>query len=348
MALFVRTQDKDQTKNRIAGFFGLSGGAKTRAGRSRTQRNRQFLGIEEMEGRTMMSNIPVFTSVQVPAYGSTVLPLAPMENSVAKGTFLPGQTSTGGVHANLTAGVLYTVSDDVQSSPQYTGYPATTAPSLLQVIEPSGSYVTFHSTYPGSTVNPETGLQTNDNTVIFRAPTTGLYTFVVGTKYTGASYSVSVRPITMDNSGLAPMQNASDAAKLSFQGGGLYAYLDPTNTVLTLAGPTGRGFQIGGQFTETTRPIANNWLASTITATGTLTLESALGNIPLPLAPGAQLVVSTAPNGYNGLFGQVSSTDIQFPYKSLVSTLVSPFGSTLGNYVSVANQALSYLGLKQA
>ena len=169
MALFVRTQDKDQTKNRIASFFGLSGGAKTRAGRSRTQRNWQFLGLEEMEGRTMMSNIPVFTSVQVPAYGSTVLPLAPMENSVAKGTFLPGQTSTGGVHANLTAGVLYTVSDDVQSSPQYTGYPATTAPSLLQVIDPSGSYVTFHSTYPGSTVNPETGLQTNDNTVIFRA-----------------------------------------------------------------------------------------------------------------------------------------------------------------------------------
>ena len=27
-----------------------------------------------------------------------------------------------------------------------------------------------------------------------------------------------------------------------------------------------------------------------------------------------------------------------------MSTLVSPFGSTLGNYVSVANQALSYLG----
>jgi hypothetical protein len=348
MAMSLCAQDRHQSGNRIARFFGISGGAEPRAGRPRKDRKRQFLGLEEMEGRTMMSNIPVFTSVQVPTSGSTVLPLAPMEKSVANVTLLPAQTYSRGVQANLTAGVLYTVSDNVQS-PYYSGYPVSSAPSLLQVFGPDGSAVTFHSTYPGSTFDPQTGQLTNDNTVIFRAPTTGLYTFGVGTKAALASYSVTVRPITLDNSGLAPMQNASDAAKLSFQGGGLYAYLDPTNTVLTLDGPTGRGFQIGGHFTETTTtPLNNNLSTSTITATGTVTLESALGNIPLPLPPGAQLVVSTTANGYNGLFGEVSSAEIQFPYQSLVSTLVSPFDSTLGNYANVANQALSYLGTDTA
>ena len=99
---------------------------------------------------------------------------------------------------------------------------------------------------------------TNDNSVILLHPMTGLYNFGVGHIAYGSpsdTYTLTIRPIALDTSDLAPDQNAADATKLSFQGGGLYAFLDPTNTVLTLDGPTGRGFQLTGQFQETVSPV---------------------------------------------------------------------------------------------
>ncbi|HKM57072.1 MAG TPA: hypothetical protein VJY33_26945, partial [Isosphaeraceae bacterium] len=332
MALFVRTQDKDQTKNRIASFFGLYSGAKTRAGRPRTQRKRRFFGLEEMEGRTMMSNIPVFTTVQLPVEGSAVLPLAPFQQTVGDGVFLPDQNSSQGAQANLTAGVLYTVSDDVQVQNPL-GFTTANSPSSLQVTGPSGSVVASQNTFSGSTIDPQTYLSTNDNTVIFRAPTTGLYTFGVGdmAQVAGADYSVTVRPITLDTSDLAPTQNASDAAKLNFQGGGLYAYLDPTNTVLTLAGPTGRGFQLTGQFQEAVSQVELGLSTATITSTGSsITLDSGLGPISLPLASGTNFTVTTLANGFNGLFGEVAAAGIQFPGSSIIQDIFTPVTSQVG------------------
>ncbi|MGO9599732.1 MAG: hypothetical protein ACLP7Q_17220 [Isosphaeraceae bacterium] len=333
MGLLLRTQDRKPTKNRIARFFGISGGDGPRAGRPRTQRKQRFLGIEEMEGRTMMSNIPVFTSVQVPAYSSTVLPLAPMQQTIADGHYVPGEYWEQSAQANLTAGTLYVVSEDVQAQNQSGSFSSNT-PSGVFVDAANGARVAYQDTFSGSTIDPESGLLTNDNTVIFRAPTTGLYTFGVGHIWYGGpndSYTLTVRPITLDTSDLAPSQNASDAAKLNFQGGGLYAYLDPTNTVLTLSGPTGRGFQLTGQFQETVSPAGLGLSTATITSTGSsITLDSGVGPISLPLASGTNFTVTTLANGYNGLFGEVAAAGIQFPGSSIIQDIFTPVTSQVG------------------
>ena len=281
-----------------------------------------------------MSNIPVLTTVYAPPDTPTVVQLAPMQNTVVNGSFDQWQYWNEEVQANLTAGQLYVVTEDVQAG-NFLGQTSNNTPSGLFVDAADGTRVAYSDTFSSPRIDPQTVLWTNDNTVIFRAPTTELYNFGVGHIAYGSpydSYTLSIRPITLDNSSLAPDQNPADAAKLSFTGGGLYAFLDPTNTVLTLDGPTGRGFQITGQFQETVSPTSIPTVTTaTITSTGnSITLDSGLGPITIPLAPGTNFTVTTLPNGYNGLFGEVNSAGIQFPGESIIQSIITPVTSQVG------------------
>ena len=82
--------------------------------------------------------------------------------------------------------------------------------------------------------NPITGAATYDDSVAFTAPSTGTYTLQAAenpelAEYIGTgNYTLTLRPIALDDSTLNPEVNAQDAAKLQYSGGGLYATWAPT------------------------------------------------------------------------------------------------------------------------
>ncbi len=267
--------------------------------------------VEFIEERQLMSTIPVFETVNVANGSFPSVQIAPMEQTVVNGYFTQASSSDV-LKVNLQAGEIFTATLDVQ-------YPVinTDWGSSLEIYDPHGNVVASQSTdilYGQNATDPTSGNLTDNNSVAFVAPISGTYPIVVAENafladaYFGpATYILTLRPVTLDTSTLAPDVNAQDAAKLQYTGGGLYAYLDANEDTLTFSGPTGRGFQISGQFSEVTTPVSGSSLTtSTITGTGTLTLQSGLGAIPLPLPPGLELVVTTDANGYDGLFGEVA------------------------------------------
>jgi hypothetical protein len=327
--------------NRMASLFGPSRPTSMR----RPARRRARLGVEAMEQRALLSNIPILQTINDPANGQWlpsgqfVAPLSGLEQTVIKGDFgLLNASSNATTEAELTAGELVTVTADVQDTYVFGGQVTGNQASALTVYAPSGTQVASQSTLNGiQDADLLSGQKTNDSELIFRAPTTGLYTFAVGQNAAAvpflntAGFALTIRPMALDTSDLAPDQNAADAAKLSFTGGGLYAFLDPTDTVLTLAGPTGRGFQVTGQFQEILNSAGPGLTTATITATGSsITLDTGLGPVNLPLAQGTSFTVTTQANGTQGAFGEVNSAGLTFPGESIIQNIISPLASQVG------------------
>jgi hypothetical protein len=302
-----------------------------------------------MEERAMMSNIPVFESLNVINGTNPIVQVAPMEQTILHGNFQNGATSDT-VQVQLQSGELFTAGLNVV-------YPIYNSDlgSGLKVTDPRGVQVATESTYVfGGQIatDPISGAATTDTQVAFRAATSGTYTIEVddipwlGAFLGSPSYNLSLRPVELDQGSLMPNANAQDAAKLQFSGGGLYSWLDSTQSVLTFSGPTGRGFQIDGQFSETTSPVSgSSFTTSTIVGTGKLVLQSGYGSVALPLPAGLELVVTTQANGYNGLFGEVASAGLQFPYSQTGGELADPVAAYSGNnLVGTINSGLSRLG----
>ena len=316
-------------------------------GAARKSRRGSRPSLELVEERTMMSNIPVFETLNVANGSMPTVQVAPMEQTVVKGGFSPWAQSDR-VQVHLQAGEIFTAGLNVI-------YPAIGANfgSSLEVYGPGGGQVAAQSTsfyyQPGT--DPVTGVGTYDDNVSFRAPTGGTYTVEVDENGTYAayfgqgSYNLTLRPIELDTSPLNPESNPQDAQELQFSGGALYAFLDASKDTLTFAGPTGRGFSIDGQFSETTTPVpGSSFTTSMILSSGPLTLETALGNISWTGPTFFDLGVTTSANGYGGLFGEVSTAQIVFPGSSVVGDILSPFGTLLGPQVQQANSYLSQIG----
>ena len=316
---------------------------------SRKSRLRSRPGLEFMEERAMMSNIPVFESLNVINGTNPIVQVAPMVQTILHGNFQNGATSDT-VRVQLQSGELFTAGLNVV-------YPIYNSDlgSGLKVTDPRGVQVATESTYVFGgqiSTDPISGAATTDTQVAFRAATSGTYTIEVddipwlGAYLGSPSYNLSLRPVELDKGSLMPNANAQDAAKLQFSGGGLYSWLDSTHSVLTFSGPTGRGFQIDGQFSETTSPVSgSSFTTSTIVGTGKLVLQSGYGSVALPLPAGLELVVTTQANGYNGLFGEVASAGLQFPYSQTGGELADPVAAYSGNnLVGTINSGLSRLG----
>jgi hypothetical protein len=300
-----------------------------------------------------MTTIPTFESIAVTNGSNPVVTLAPMEITAITGT-LP--TTIDSVRVQLQAGE------------RLTGWALAVYPwgnysvSTLTVFDPSFNVVARSSTANGvPETDPTSGAVGPGTYFDFVASTAGNYTVAIqgdtsySPHYTYANgqltyspaqnYFLDLRPIELDNSNLNPTLNAGDAAKLQYSGGGLYAWLDSTDT-LNLSGPTGRGFQIAGNWTETTTPApGTNFTTSTYSATQA-TLESPTGAVPLTL-PGGNLTITTAPNGYGGAFGQVASGltgSVSIPLGAFANPVGGPFGLVL-NYVD-GSTTLSKVGAR--
>jgi hypothetical protein len=173
---------------------------------------------------------------------------------------------------------------------------------------------------------------------LFGLPDAGFQAGAAGT------YSVSITArsstafsYTLDLHRLALAQGPQNAASLE-QSGSMYAFLTGTgsNRTLSLTGPTGYGFAITGNWTQASNNTPGSALrGSTYTATGALTLQTALGPVPLAVPKGQQFIVTTAANEFGQYFGAVQS-------------IQADFGLALGTYVGEYTQALTQIGLNMS
>src|SRR5262249_14948834 len=102
---------------------------------------------------------------------------------------------------------------------------------------------------------------------------------------------------------------------------------------LDLSGPTGHGFQIAGDWTETITPVpGSTFTTSTYTATS-ITLKSAVGDVPLTVNGSTPISITPVAHGYNGLFGEVASG-----LKNSFSMSLGSFSNTTGSLFGLSLQ----------
>jgi hypothetical protein len=194
---------------------------------------------------------------------------------------------------------------------------------------PSGGYTfgfNLKVTGPaGQTVASQVGTPTVNPAVDFKAPATGTYTFTVSdvVPIAGSAYpTLTLRPIELHTGALDPAGSAADAALFSYAGGGLYAWLNSQDQ-LTLSGPTGIGFTIPGQWSESVS-------GSTITYEDSNDRSVSFGGgTAYSLAPGVALTVTAQANDASNHFGQVTGEALDLLGTSLGS-LIGPLGQLAG------------------
>jgi hypothetical protein len=289
--------------------------------------------------------------------------LAPMEDTRIDGT-LPASNNTGKFTAYLQAGQTIEASADLEYDYGFTAnvilYQTDNHSATISVkADPVNNALGTNNVLASDTILNSS--QANDGPVsseasfVYTAPINGWYDFSVsspvaepslsGCTSEGIAYAATLRPIGLDHTpdtSLDPNHVAADASKLDFTGGSLDAWFSSTQSVannptsglpstdgttatsgyLTFSGPTGRGFQILSNWSE--RQGSNG--SETYTSSGTITLESALGAIALPMASGTSLAVTTSDLDGNGVFGQVTSTKV-----SIVGLPISEFTDQLNS-----------------
>jgi hypothetical protein len=166
----------------------------------------------------------------------------------------------------------------------------------------------------------------NPNTAYgFRAPTGGTYYAEVTGSVAGSIFPAGYQ---LELHRLALAQGAQSVATLA-QTGSMYAFL--SGNTLDITGPTGYGFGISGNWTQTTITGIGGMAASTYTATGTLELQSAAGPISLGIGAGQVATVTTAAQVNGQVFGAVSGLNIPATINTgpLVAEVASVFGFNL-------------------
>jgi hypothetical protein len=331
--------------HRLAPDTGIS-----RRDRARRLSLRSKPSLETMETRQLMTAAtvtPLIPLAATYALGSS-FNFTSMEQTLDKGTISGPQT----FQISLPAGQILTLKGRID----YNSNPSTPDPySTLTVYGPNGNQIAYDALNGATQPDPDTGAASYEVSAGFMAPTTGTYKVVVAdnvdTSYSGDFLNLWFRPINLDTSSLNPNNaNSDDATKLSFTGGGEYAFLNSNKTELTIAGPTGRGFQLKGTWAETTSTTGGQ-TSETYQSSGSLTLvtnNSLLGNITLP-GSGFALQITTYSNGWGGLFGEVDTTTVTYAGQSLntffpFQTIASSF-SSLTSSISIPGVSLSTPGL---
>jgi hypothetical protein len=157
----------------------------------------------------------------------------------------------------------------------------------------------------------------------FYAPSSGTYYAEVTGTVTGL---IPLRAYELDLHRLALAQGPQNVSTLA-ETGSMYAFLK--GNTLDITGPTGYGFGITGNWVEsTTTNLLTGQVAASYTATGTLELQSAAGEVPLHLAANAVASLTTAPQINGGIFGAVSSLNLPVWLKT--GHLMTPFANTFG------------------
>jgi hypothetical protein len=292
---------------------------------------RPRLGLEALEERQMLSASPLtFTTVNDSIYaagsvagaqGRHVVPLAPMMQTVMQGTVQSGQVEVVRIH--LSRGEALTA--EAQSQVPIVSSDGT--PALVPM--PYGPAVSVR-TATGTALSGVTTISDNGLPALaFRANKDGDYFIQVSNAQSQSplpTYLLTLREVGADTSNALPrsyLQNTSNV---------MYAAL--TGDVLTITGPTGHGFGIKGNWRQTTATDRAGLVTSTYSASGIVYLETAVGEVPLKLAPNTSVVLTTSASAFGQFVGTVKS----FRFKAdmgigpLATNFNKKFGLDLGSW----------------
>jgi hypothetical protein len=135
---------------------------------------------------------------------------------------------------------------------------------------------------------------------------------------TRRSYTLDIRPIGLNTSQADPELLQTDAT-------GVYAIRDGSS--LHIAGPTGHGFTLIGNWKQTSSGSGAT-SQTTFSASGTVKLRSIVGDIPIPIPAPASVRITTAPGAWGKYFGEIQSIDLGLQFRPM--DLAAPFGRAWG------------------
>ncbi|MBI3411057.1 MAG: hypothetical protein HY040_22210 [Planctomycetes bacterium] len=272
-------------------------------------------GIEALEDRAMPSTAPILYSTITEAadFGNTrataqTIPLAAMMETQVQGK-LAGSTDVDMLRIALTAGQVFTT--DVSGSlvtRGSLGLPFTTARATLSLQNGAGVPQTVQLANYGQSLE-------------YRVTSPGIYFLAVswtGTASTQSiNYTAHLRAVGLDNFNLdSTLLNRTDGAMTAWQNG----------NVLNIAGPTGHGFGIRGNWAETPT-TANALTSASYRATGDIYLQTAAGDVLIHLP--SDLTLTTKPQLWGDAFGEVNSIDWTAPpslaaYEAILGVIYPP------------------------
>ncbi len=287
--------------------------AKRRPSRSTRRKPRRSprLQVEALEARELLSAAPFIYTVlderghspgHTPATAQTVPLLPMMESKVLSNNW--GLSTHDFYQVQLAAGQIFTASDHA------TGPGGVAIPNTLALLDSVGHVL--------ASANNLTTI--GDPAIAYRVFQGGTYDVEFSTSTGGSTkdaYTLDLRPIGLNSA-------MEDPKWVNKTGGELDVWLD--GNTLDFSGPAGHGFGLRGNWHQTVTGTGTS-ASSTYTDTGTMYLESALGEIPIP-TPGITIITKAGQWGqyYGALASMTGVADLS------LNDLAMPFegGSIFG------------------
>ncbi len=201
------------------------------------------------------------------------------------------------------------------------GLPGVTA-STLRVIDANGTAIATI----GRSQEPDARGATNNPAHGFRAPYSGVFYLELspdGLRVRPAGYAIELHRIALARGGQNPA--------LLDEEGPMFAWLE--GDTLSVTGPTGYGFALIGNWVHTVIEVGIRTGLTrsqfTLADNSTVTLRSALGDIPLGVVT-SPVRINTAANRWDGVFGEVQGSsigvDIGLPLGEIADAIGDRFG----------------------
>lgn len=208
---------------------------------------------------------------------------------------------------------------DVDPRSQGPAIPGLTA-STLTITSAAGAPLA----QVGGSKEPDSGALTGNPAHLFTAPTAGNYVL----QLTSTTPQLRGFSLELHRLGLAEGQQNPAALQGS---GSLYAFLNGNN--LHITGPTGYGFAIRGNWSQSVVPAGGALKKSTYSASGTVYLQSAVGEVPLPAPQGLVFTVTTTANLWGDVFGPLGTfqANATLPLGPFADKLKDKFGLNLSS-----------------
>jgi hypothetical protein len=155
---------------------------------------------------------------------------------------------------------------------------------------------------------------------LWQVPASGDY-YLRLSDTTGAgkrAYNLDIRPIGLNLGKPDPRVLQSDAT-------GVYVVRDGTS--LHIAGPTGHGFSLIGDWNQKTTGSGIS-IQTTYSAGGIVKVRSIVGDIPIPVPSPASIRITTEPGQWGRYFGEIESIDLGTQLGPM--DFATPFGRSWG------------------
>jgi hypothetical protein len=263
------------------------------------------LWVEPLEDRVLMSAAPFPFGDAVTRAGHTLaaaqtVNLMPMMESRAA-ISNNGHGAQDFFKAHLQQGEIFSLTDHPHQQAQASWFnplplPGPEAHAQIDLLDATGKELAHAD-------NLSEAVARTDPSLAFRVPKDGTYYVeVTSTEASPVIYGLSLWPVGLNNGPITPSLLNQVNKYVQTSGGPLDVWLD--GSMLDVAGPAGHGLQVRGNWMQTVTGSGAS-AASTYTATGTVFLETGVGEIAATLPNGVPLTVTTKAGPAVQLFGEL-------------------------------------------